>query len=234
MMKNQGTRNSGARDNNAFALVLDMVKTPSIQVLLLGTGFLLTMLFVYMGVLTAFDTVLFNFISGLGDVSGWKHDALRDVTALGSNTALLFVTTSVAGALAMAGERKKALTFVTSVAAGITVTFLLKAGIDRPRPPLPMQDVGVYTQSFPSAHAAISTLVYFYIAYLLTHVTQNASVRVWIYATATSLVFCIGLSRILLGVHWPSDIIAGWFIGGSMAAFSFYIIKWKRKLRIKK
>lgn len=96
-----------------------------------------------------------------------------------------------------------------------------------------MQDVSVYTQSFPSAHAALSTLVYFYIAYLLTYFTQNASVRLWIYGAATLLVFCIGLSRVLLGVHWPSDIIAGWFAGGSMAAFCFYIIKWKRKLRIK-
>jgi len=191
------------------------------------------MLFVHMGVLTAFDNTLFNTISQMGNVSGWEKDALRDVTALGSNTSLIFLTLSVAGALSIAGEKKKALTFLIAVAAGIITTFLLKAGIDRPRPPLPMQDVSVYTQSFPSAHAALSTLVYFYIAYLLTYFTQNASVRLWIYGAATLLVFCIGLSRVLLGVHWPSDIIAGWFAGGSMAAFCFYIIKWKRKLRIK-
>ena len=227
-MTSSETKNSGA-----LASYLDIIKTPSIQVLLLGTGFLLMMLFVYMGVLTTFDDALFNVISEAGNVSGWKEDALRDITALGSNTALIFVTISVAGALAMAGEKKKALTFLIAVAVGIATTFLLKAGIDRPRPPLPMQDVSVYTQSFPSAHATLSTLVYFYIAYLLTYFTQNASVKVWIYVAATFLVFCIGLSRILLGVHWPSDIIAGWFAGGSMAAFCFYIIKWERKLRIK-
>jgi len=224
---------SEKKGSGVHAVYWEFIKTPSIQVLLLGTGFLLMMLFVYMGVLASFDNALFSAISELGNVSGWKEDALRDVTALGSNTALVFVTISVAGALAMAGEKKKALTFVIAVAVGIAITFLLKAGIDRPRPPLTMQDVGVYTQSFPSAHATLSTLVYFYIAYLLTHFTQINAVRVWIYLAATFLVFCIGLSRILLGVHWPSDIIAGWFAGGSMAAMSFYVIKWKRKLRIK-
>ena len=64
-----------------------------------------------MGVLTTFDNALFNVISEVGNVSGWKEDALRDITALGSNTALVFVTISVAGALAMAGEKKKALYF---------------------------------------------------------------------------------------------------------------------------
>ena len=104
-MTSSETKNSGA-----LASYLDVIKTPSIQVLLLGTGFLLMMLFVYMGVLTTFDDALFNVISEAGNVSGWKEDALRDITALGSNTALIFVTISVAGALAMAGEKKKALT----------------------------------------------------------------------------------------------------------------------------
>ena len=224
---------SETKNSSALTSYLGIIRTPSIQVLLLGTGFLLIMLFVYMGVLTAFDNVVFSVISEAGNVSGWKEDVLRDITALGSNTALIFVTISVAGALALSGERKKALTFLIAVAVGIATTFLLKAGIDRPRPPLPTQNVSVYTQSFPSAHATLSTLVYFYVAYLLTYFTQNASVRVWIYISAAFLVFCIGLSRILLGVHWPSDIIAGWFAGGSMAAFCFYIIKWERKLRIK-
>ncbi|MHC6647882.1 phosphatase PAP2 family protein [Alteromonas sp. HB246098] len=219
--------------NGAIDDYLSMIKTPAIQVLLLGTGFLLMMLFVYMGVLTSFDNAVFNTISALGNVSGWKRDVLRDTTALGSNTVLIFVVAAVAGALGMAGEKKKAVTFIIAVAAGIAMTFLLKAGIDRPRPSLNMQHVDVYTQSFPSAHATLSTLVYFYVAHLLTQLTQSTKVRVWIYLATTLLVFCIGLSRVLLGVHWPSDIIAGWFAGGSMAAFCFYVIKWKRKLRIK-
>ncbi|QDG33748.1 phosphatase PAP2 family protein [Alteromonas mediterranea] len=227
-------KSSDTKNNGALASYVNIIKAPAIQVLLMGTGFLLMMLFVYMGVMTSFDNTLFTTLSALGDVHGWKNDVLRDVTALGSNTVLIFVAAAVAGALALAGEKKKSLTFILAVAAGIAMTFLLKAGIDRPRPSLTMQHVDVYTQSFPSAHATLSTLVYFYIAHLLTHFTQNTSVRAWIYFTAAFLVFCIGLSRVLLGVHWPSDIIAGWFAGGSMASFCFYVIKWKRKLRIKK
>lgn len=225
---------SDMKNSGTFAPYIDFIKTPAIQVLLLGTGFLLVMLFVYMGVLTSFDNSVFEALSTLGSVEGWRGDVLRDATALGSNTVLVFVVASVAGALGMAGEKKKALTFVIAVAAGIAMTFLLKAGIDRPRPSLTMQHVDVYTQSFPSAHATLSTLVYFYVANLLTQLSQSTKVRVWIYVATAFLVFCIGLSRVLLGVHWPTDIIAGWFAGGSMAAFCFYVIKWKRKLRIKR
>ena len=164
-------KSSDTKNNGALASYVNIIKAPAIQVLLMGTGFLLMMLFVYMGVMTSFDNTLFTTLSALGDVHGWKNDVLRDVTALGSNTVLIFVAAAVAGALALAGEKKKSLTFILAVAAGIAMTFLLKAGIDRPRPSLTMQHVDVYTQSFPSAHATLSTLVYFYIAHLLTYLS---------------------------------------------------------------
>ncbi|BFT29136.1 hypothetical protein D210916BOD24_03120 [Alteromonas sp. D210916BOD_24] len=220
------------RENDKVEAYTAGIKTPAIQVLLLGSGFLLIMLFAYMGVLVLFDNVLYSVISGWGDVVGWQRDVLRDITALGSNTVLGFVTLSVAIALSLAGEKTKATTFVFAVVTGLAVAFLLKAGISRDRPPVLSHDVQVYTQSFPSAHATMSALVYFYVAYLVCGFTRHKPVRYWIYFTVTLLVFSIGMSRVLLGVHWPSDVIAGWFAGGSMVAFAFYIIKWKRKLSI--
>ncbi|WP_338520144.1 phosphatase PAP2 family protein [Alteromonas gracilis] len=218
---------------SAMSAVFDALRTPSIQVLLLGTTFLLTMLFVHMGVLAEADNALLMALGDVAPSSGWQHDMWRDITAMGSNTVLVFVTLSVAIALSISGEQKKALTFVAAVTLGLAMTFLLKAGIARPRPSEMVHETNVYTQSFPSAHATLSTLVYFYIAYLLTLFSRNTAVRVWVYAVAALLVLCIGLSRIVLGVHWPSDVVAGWCAGGCMAALSFFVIKWKRKLRVK-
>ena len=216
-----------------FAVLLDALRTPSIQVLVFGTGFLLCMLFVYMGVLIPMDNNLYALLSEVGNAAPWRQALLQDATVLGNLSVLLFVTVSVAMALLLAGEQRKALTFVCAVVIGLAVTFLLQAGIARPRPPLADHTATLYDHSFPSTHTTLSTLVYFYIAYLLNHFTKNWAVRLWVYLVAAILVMTIGISKVMLGMHWPSDVVAGWCAGGSMAALSFYVIKWKRKLRVK-
>ena len=72
-------KSSDTKNNGALASYVAIIKAPAIQVLLMGTGFLLMMLFVYMGVMTSFDNTLFTTLSALGDVHGWKNDVLRDV-----------------------------------------------------------------------------------------------------------------------------------------------------------
>jgi undecaprenyl-diphosphatase len=220
------------KQNSEVGHYINMLKTPSVQVLLLGTCFVLVMLFVHLGVAQPMDEALFQALKLDGSTPKWISDALRDVTALGSNIVLLFVAITVTVGLAMHNQRNKAYTFVLAVALGLFVAFALKAGIARPRPPVSQHDVDVYTHSFPSAHATLSTLVYFYLAYLVCHFSGQRAVSTWIYSTAALLVFCIGLSRVMLGVHWPSDVIGGWFAGGSVVALCLYTIKWKQKLHI--
>jgi undecaprenyl-diphosphatase len=71
--------------------------------------------------------------------------------------------------------------------------------------------------SFPSGHAANSALVYLTIAALLTSIERDARARAYIVVTAIALTLCIGLSRLYLGVHWPSDVAAGWALGAGWA-----------------
>jgi undecaprenyl-diphosphatase len=108
-----------------FAVLLDALRTPSIQVLVFGTGFLLCMLFVYMGVLIPMDNNLYALLSEVGNAAPWRQALLQDATVLGNLSVLLFVTVSVAMALLFAGEQCKALTFVCAVVIGLAVTFLL-------------------------------------------------------------------------------------------------------------
>ena len=167
-------------------------------------------------------------------LSDWQQDILRDATALGSNSVLLFITFAVALGYKLQGNMKLASALVFTVIIGLALTFALKYGINRPRPPVSQHDVDVYTQSFPSAHAMMSTIVYFYLASLLAHRVNTLSVKVWGYAVAAILVFLIGCSRVLLGVHWPTDVLAGWLGGGAFLAYCFFLIKWQRRLRIRR
>ena len=222
------------KQNSEVGHYIDMLKTPSVQVILLGTCFVLVMLFVHLGVSQSMDEALYASLQLNTDGPKWVADVLRDITALGSNTVLLFVAVVVVVGLAMHKQRNKAYTFALAVLLGLCIAFALKAGIDRPRPPLSQHNVDVYTQSFPSAHATLSTLVYFYLAYLLCHFSSHRKVNAFTYFAAAFLVFAIGLSRVMLGVHWPSDVLGGWFAGGSVVAICLYIIKWKQKLHISK
>ncbi|NDV91523.1 phosphatase PAP2 family protein [Alteromonas sp. 345S023] len=214
----------------AYAQILE---TPTVQIVLLGGGFLLLMLFESMGVLAGFDSQVRSYLMQFA-LSDWQQDILRDATALGSNSVLLFITFAVALGYKLQGNMKLASALVFTVIIGLALTFALKYGINRPRPPVSQHDVDVYTQSFPSAHAMMSTIVYFYLASLLAHRVNTLSVKVWGYAVAAILVFLIGCSRVLLGVHWPTDVLAGWLGGGAFLAYCFFLIKWQRRLRIRR
>jgi undecaprenyl-diphosphatase len=214
----------------AYVQILD---TPTVQIVLLGGGFLLLMLFESMGVLAGFDSQVRQYLMQF-ILDDWQKDILRDATALGSNSVLLFITLAVAIGYKLQGNVKLASALVLTVVMGLALTFALKYGINRPRPPVSQHDVDVYTQSFPSAHAMMSTIVYFYLASLLAQRVSTFSVKAWGYVVAAILVFLIGCSRVLLGVHWPTDVLAGWLGGGAFLAYCFFIIKWQRRLRIRR
>lgn len=148
----------------------------------------------------------------------WLQSAMLDVTAIGGVAVLTLITVIVAGFLAVSRKVKLALFVVTAVSTGALVSTLLKSLFDRPRPDLVSHLVDVNTTSFPSGHAMNSAVVYLTLAALLARTRLENATRIYILSMAIALALTIGFSRVYLGVHWPSDVIAGWAVGAFWAA----------------
>jgi undecaprenyl-diphosphatase len=169
------------------------------------------------------------FGGGAGAASGpagppWVREMARDVTSLGSVVVLGLVTLAVAGLLLLSGGRAAALLVVVAVAGGIAINSLLKLQFARPRPDLFAPAAKVFTASFPSGHAALSAITYLTLAALLARMTASRRLRTYVMALAVGLTLLIGVSRIYLGVHYPTDIIAGWCIGSAWALLCWAVM----------
>jgi undecaprenyl-diphosphatase len=147
----------------------------------------------------------------------WLQRAATDITSLGSHAVLILLVAIVAGFLLIDGRRASA--WLTIIAAGgaMLLSWGLKALFHRARPDLVEHLVGVFSPSFPSGHALLSAAVYLTLGALLAREFPRAPLRRYGMAMAVALTLLIGLSRVYLGVHWPSDVLAGWCIGALWA-----------------
>ena len=147
----------------------------------------------------------------------WFGEAMRDLTALGSTLVLSLVVLTVVGFLLFMRHWRVAIfTFAASVS-GQLVSHLLKEAFGRPRPDLIPHEVAVFTHSFPSGHAMMSAVVYLTLASLAARLMHRRHMKVYVLSVAIVFTILIGVSRVYLGVHWPSDVLAGWMIGASWA-----------------
>ena len=142
----------------------------------------------------------------------------RDVTALGSVSVLALVTLAVAGFLALSRLHRSLILVLSAAIGGTAWTFLLKELFARERPRL-LADTVVSTTSFPSGHSAISAVVYLTLAAMLARLVERRRLRVYVIGVAALATFLIGVSRVALGVHYPSDVLAGWTLGLAWALF---------------
>jgi undecaprenyl-diphosphatase len=170
----------------------------------------------------AFDRTILLALRVTGDPATpigpvWFQEAARDVTAMGSVTVLGFVTVAACGYLVLASRRSIALFLLLSVAGGYLVNDLLKFGFDRARPDFVVPSVRIYSASFPSGHASLSAVTYLTLAILLARGEPARSVRLYFIAIALGLTLVVGLSRVYLGVHYPTDVLAGWCFGSAWA-----------------
>jgi undecaprenyl-diphosphatase len=159
----------------------------------------------------------------------WFEEMMRDVTALGATVVLGAVTLAVIGFLLLTGRREAAWVVAVAIATGMLLSHGLKWGFGRPRPDLVPHGNAVYTQSFPSGHAMLSAVVYLTLGALLARVQAGVRARVYLLAVAALLVVLIGASRVYLGVHWPTDVLAGWVLGGAWA-----VLCWLAMLRLQR
>jgi len=146
----------------------------------------------------------------------WLREAVRDLTALGSTLVLGIVTATAALFLLLLRRQAEVLLLLAAVLGGQVLISLLKLAFARPRPDLAPHAAEVFTASFPSGHAGVSAATYLTLA-LVLRATASPRLAGPGLLLAGLMIVGIGASRLYLGVHWPSDILAGWCLGTAWA-----------------
>ncbi len=142
----------------------------------------------------------------------WFEEAVRDVTALGSFTILLMILLFAVALLAMSGRKGAAVIVAISVVGGEILSTIFKNIFNRTRPDF-TDPARVLSASFPSGHAALSAVVYLTLGTILAGSTDKLSLRIFYLGVAGFLTLIVGISRLYLGVHFPTDVLAGWALG---------------------
>lgn len=159
----------------------------------------------------------------------WVEELARDVTGLGGAGVLTILTLAAAGFLALQRKRWLAAYLLAAVASGVIVSTVLKIGFDRPRPELVPHGQIVYTSSFPSGHSMLSAVVFLTLGALLASGQRNLRLRAYLIALAVFLTTIVGVTRVYLGVHWPTDVLAGWTAGGAWALACWSFARYLRR-----
>lgn len=171
---------------------------------------------------TAFDDTLLRLLRAPDDPADplgppWLEVAVRDVTVLGGNTVLTLAGLLVIGFLLTTRAFGAAAFVAVSLAGGSLLGVVLKDLYARPRPDLVAPVVAVATWSFPSGHAMQSAVVWLTLGALLSQAVPGYAARLYVLGAACALTLAVGASRIYLGVHWPTDVLAGWCVGSAWA-----------------
>jgi undecaprenyl-diphosphatase len=167
----------------------------------------------------------------LGDPIGprWFEELMRDITALGGTGILSLLTLLTCSYLVMQKNRVLAWFVLITIGTGMLCSFALKYGFSRPRPDLVAHGSYVYTSSFPSGHSMMSAVVYFILCGILLQTQTRRRITIFMLSCTALVVLMIGLSRVYLGVHWPTDVLAGWSAGCLWALFSYRLLRYWQK-----
>jgi undecaprenyl-diphosphatase len=157
------------------------------------------------------------------------EEAFRDITALGGITVTSMVALLASGFYLLDRRPKSAAFLIAMVAAGVGLVFALKFGFDRPRPTIVPHSTNPLSPSFPSGHTATASVVYLTIGGLLAEALPRKRLGLYVVLVAAFIAVTVGISRIYLGVHWPTDVLAGWTIGAVWASASWLLERDLRK-----
>ena len=166
----------------------------------------------------AFDTMILRALRDPADPSrpigpAWIEGPLLDLTALGGGTVLALVVAVVAGFLVLQTRYRTAIVVAITWCSGELLNAAMKQVFNRPRPSIVPHLRIVYTSSFPSGHAMESAIVYLTLAAILMRASQSRVTKIYILGIAVLLTTLVGISRVYLGVHYPTDVLGGWIVG---------------------
>ena len=159
----------------------------------------------------------------------WLPETARDATALGGVPVLMFITCAVAGFLALSGKGRSLWLVLGATLGGLVVSLVLKEGFARPRPDVVPHLTETLTASFPSGHSMLSAVVYLTLALQVSALLPRRRLKAYVIVIALLLTLLIGLSRVYLGVHYPTDVLAGWSAGLAWALGSALVARALRR-----
>jgi len=202
-----------------------------IGVCLLLWGFLALASEVMEGDTTAIDTAILRALRKADDPSrtigpGWLQGAVLDLTAIGGPTVLWLVVLSVVGFLLLQARYRTAIVVMATAASGDILNVVLKNLFLRPRPDVVphLRDVSG-TMSFPSGHAMESAIIYLTLGAMLMQLAERRVTKIYCIGLAVFLTLLVGVTRVFLGVHYPTDVVAGWMFGFFWASLCWIVAK---------
>lgn len=156
----------------------------------------------------------------------WLAVAMRDISSFASTTVLLLVMAALVAYFFAARRRERAVWVLLVLGVGQMLTSLLKLAVDRPRPDLVSHLVEVATLSFPSGHAMGAAMTCGVLALMAAQGTPIRAARICLFCLAFIFTILVGFSRVYLGVHWPSDVLAGWCAGFAWVALCWLALRY--------
>jgi undecaprenyl-diphosphatase len=156
----------------------------------------------------------------------WVEEVGRDFTALGGVAVVTLLTSSVVAFFWLSSMKRAAVYVVIASLGALLISTGLKQLFDRPRPNLVPHGAHVYTSSFPSGHSAMAAAAYLTLGLVASQFVARRRLKVMFISVAMFVSVAVGLSRVYLGVHWPSDVLAGWAVGLSWALICWVAAVW--------
>jgi undecaprenyl-diphosphatase len=153
----------------------------------------------------------------------WLQEAMRDITALGGPAVLALTVGAVWGYLLMARQFAMSWLALGSALGGLLVASGLKLVFSQSRPDVAFHATVASGYSFPSGHTMMSAVVYLTLAALLARLVPRTRLRLYVMGSAALLSGLVGVSRVYLGVHWASDVAAGWAAGAAWALLCWLV-----------
>ena len=186
------------------------------------------------GGLSGFDDRMFRLLRAPG-APPWLTEMARDITALGSFVVLGLILAVSSAGLFLAGARHAASLALAAVLGGTALSTALKMGFDRPRPQWPGAPpskefvIPPTSKSFPSGHAMLTAVTFLTLGALLARMTPHRGLKYFALTSAILITVLVGVTRVHLGVHYASDVLAGWCVGGAWALLCWLVALWLQR-----
>lgn len=156
----------------------------------------------------------------------WLPDAVRDLTAMASAIVLILLALLILGYLCLTRRFATAALIAIATAGGEGLNALLKESFERARPAITSHLVEVKTSSFPSGHSMAASIFYLTMGALLAQTARRRREKIYLMSAAILLTLLTGVSRVYLGVHYPTDVLAGWSAGAAWAILCWFVARW--------